>query len=737
MSLRPFFSFYGGKWRATPRYPRPESDMIIEPFAGSAGYSVRHNAHDVFLYDIDERVIGTWQYLIRASEREIHALPLLKPGQDVREFPIIEEARWLIGWWLNKGMTAPCHIPSRWMREPLPGRDETYWGEGVRDRLARQVSKIRHWRAALASYEDVPDYAATWFIDPPYIATPGARYTHSNAAIDFANLAAWCRERQGQVIVCENVGADWLPFEPFMIAKASVGNGRAGVSHEAIWTNRALDMSLGDDSVEAMTESDADRSKQIVERDAATRARVFEAACLPILTSDYYNEDAIVESLGGAMMALVDAWREDAAWWEKSGRRGGIGAAKELRNAAARLAGFAVGLKAVAKFEQPEIAQPEPTPARGTFPAAPESSGDPTMDFLTGKTNTYEPKSQASSATVLAELTTEATITPPIPSVPAAVDNVFTSPGAPGAGKRPAVSPLPYAALPILATRPMGRDHVSHSYVSSYEQCSLSALLSDASKAGLIGARRPSWSLVGGNALHAAIEEYERRELSGVLHPDVAEAWNYHLNIHVADTIADLAGSPYFDPATWHEANGGREGYDWWRVEGEAMLKRYITFHDEAWRETRRVLAMPDQTLALEVPYEMTVRSLDGTTGFTSKGKIDAVWIEPASNEITIIDYKSGRNAPTETFQLGEYGHALAMLLLGQVSAHKILGRYWLARKGEYTPPIDLLETHPIEELQYRYEAAMRGTKAGVFAPHPNPLCISCGVRDYCPASPK
>lgn len=29
--LKPFFYFYGGKWRAAPKYPRPEHDFIVEP----------------------------------------------------------------------------------------------------------------------------------------------------------------------------------------------------------------------------------------------------------------------------------------------------------------------------------------------------------------------------------------------------------------------------------------------------------------------------------------------------------------------------------------------------------------------------------------------------------------------------------------------------------------------------------------------------------------------------------
>lgn len=43
MNLKPFFTFYGGKWRAAPHYAPPEFATIVEPFAGAAGYSVRHH----------------------------------------------------------------------------------------------------------------------------------------------------------------------------------------------------------------------------------------------------------------------------------------------------------------------------------------------------------------------------------------------------------------------------------------------------------------------------------------------------------------------------------------------------------------------------------------------------------------------------------------------------------------------------------------------------------------------
>lgn len=98
-----------------------------------------------------------------------------------------------------------------------------------------QVGKIRHWRIIEGSYESAPDVEATWFIDPPY-EVAGNQYPCSAADIDFAALGAWCRARRGQVMVCENDGAQWLPFKPFRRIQG-VRDAGASSSTEAIWTN--------------------------------------------------------------------------------------------------------------------------------------------------------------------------------------------------------------------------------------------------------------------------------------------------------------------------------------------------------------------------------------------------------------------------------------------------------------------------------------------------------------------
>jgi len=229
--MRPFFSYYGGKWRDAPRnYPPPIHGAIIEPFAGSAGYALRYHDRDVTLFDVDEAVIGVWQYLIRATSAEILSLPDVGAGS-VDDLDIHQEARWLIGFWLNRGAATPRKTPSSWMRSGI--RPGSFWGQRVRQRIASQVDGIRHWRASLCDWRHAPNCAATWFVDPPY-QRAGRHYRHGSAGIDYTELAAWCRTRRGQVIVCEDASADWLPFEPIRTVKTTRKNHR---SNEAVWVS--------------------------------------------------------------------------------------------------------------------------------------------------------------------------------------------------------------------------------------------------------------------------------------------------------------------------------------------------------------------------------------------------------------------------------------------------------------------------------------------------------------------
>jgi 16S rRNA G966 N2-methylase RsmD len=96
--------------------------------------------------------------------------------------------------------------------------------------LADDLYKIKHWDIRNESFENAPDIDATWYIDPPYSGNGGKYYT--NNKIDYKFLGEWCKNRKGQVIVCENEGADWLPFESLVNLKGQKHNRK-----EVIWLN--------------------------------------------------------------------------------------------------------------------------------------------------------------------------------------------------------------------------------------------------------------------------------------------------------------------------------------------------------------------------------------------------------------------------------------------------------------------------------------------------------------------
>lgn len=218
--MKPFFSFYGAKYRAALHTDKPlEGSTIVEPFAGSAGYSTRYGAdRKVILCDIDPVIAGLWRWLIDASPDDVMAI-----SSDADEVLAQEHSpqRDLVGFWSNKGSASPAKSRSAWAKTPKWATQ--FWGPKIQARIAEQVTHIKQWEIIKGSYTDCPDIRATWYVDPPYQSKAGKAYKHNFRDFNFSDLGEWCLTRQGRLIVCEQEGAMWLPFEPWRTLHANQG----------------------------------------------------------------------------------------------------------------------------------------------------------------------------------------------------------------------------------------------------------------------------------------------------------------------------------------------------------------------------------------------------------------------------------------------------------------------------------------------------------------------------------
>ncbi len=202
-------------------YPQPKHGTLIEPFAGSAGYALRYPDHKVILVEKYDVIAEIWRFLTHASSAEILAIPIVEHVDDLPS-GIPAGARNLVRFCFGAALAMPINKTSAGVRENRKWTDKNAgWSLGQRTRIARQVERIRHWQIIEGDYSLAPIRDdATYFIDPPYNNIAGRKYkaapkgSQDDLDLWYANLGQWCQSLPGQVIVCENAGATWLPCDP-------------------------------------------------------------------------------------------------------------------------------------------------------------------------------------------------------------------------------------------------------------------------------------------------------------------------------------------------------------------------------------------------------------------------------------------------------------------------------------------------------------------------------------------
>lgn len=202
------FGYYGSKSKIVNKYQKPKFNVIIEPFAGTAQYSLKYWENDIILIEKYDVIYKIWKWLQQCSKKDILELPILKEGENVDDFSwCCEEAKWLTGFIITGAPATPKKTASKWKTTMRPNT-QNY----KHNLIANNLHKIKHWKIILGDYHEIQNQKAVWFIDPPY-QFGGEYYKYGNKQIDYKELAKFCKSRKGQVIVTENSKATWLDFE--------------------------------------------------------------------------------------------------------------------------------------------------------------------------------------------------------------------------------------------------------------------------------------------------------------------------------------------------------------------------------------------------------------------------------------------------------------------------------------------------------------------------------------------
>lgn len=211
--IRRWFPYYGAKVRAADLYPAPFFSRIIEPFCGSASYATRHGKNrEVILCDLDERIAGIWRWLITVSVDELMSIPGVDCFSHIDEINVRGDSREFLRQWLAPNCTHGRNCKSKMIDAQIQAG--AFWfTERHKPRFCEALSSIRDWQVICGSFSQIENQEASWFIDAPY-QDGGTHYRKGAEALDFGELAQFCRTRRGEVIVCEGDGADWLPFQP-------------------------------------------------------------------------------------------------------------------------------------------------------------------------------------------------------------------------------------------------------------------------------------------------------------------------------------------------------------------------------------------------------------------------------------------------------------------------------------------------------------------------------------------
>jgi putative RecB family exonuclease len=261
-------------------------------------------------------------------------------------------------------------------------------------------------------------------------------------------------------------------------------------------------------------------------------------------------------------------------------------------------------------------------------------------------------------------------------------------------------------------------EYLSHSSLEDVRSCSYKYKLRKIDRV----AQRPSWSLIGGNAVHSVTEAIDKRDFGIPVEPVELDF------MAVFSGLTELAMEAEDKLSTAHFYASGRkskewpdkENEKWWLQNGPPMVQRWIDFKRVTnWEIWITPQGDPAIELALHAEYG----------GVPVKGYLDRV-MELPNGDLAVLDLKTGANEPKSDGQLGQYADMVAKLL-GEEYRPK-WGTYWMGRTGSLTPPVDLA---PLARgLDRDYGVAKTIIEQDLFLTSPSMLCGSCSVNQSCPS---
>lgn len=262
--------------------------------------------------------------------------------------------------------------------------------------------------------------------------------------------------------------------------------------------------------------------------------------------------------------------------------------------------------------------------------------------------------------------------------------------------------------------------HRSYSQITTYLDCGKKYELSRLIRVP----ETPAWYLIGGSAVHEVAEHLSLLIASGDPAKDtylIDELWRLSWN-----KFEDAAAEGGVPQDKWRAAgrktkdkpNG--EDRDWWLTAGLDMCHKYWDWLAGLYEQGTQIYS--DES-GPWVERGATVR----IGGVPVKMFLDLVLVLPGG-ELMVVDTKTGTKTPNDT-QLRLY----AMGMEKAKQPRPSLGAYFMARKGELSPPSVLPLTFDTV-LDSMFEQADLGIRGGIFIPNPNAYCDSCSVNRFCAA---